>query len=377
MADAFSQDFTPTTEVVQVNVLYFLSLTLALSVSSLCILGKQWIKEFQRDMAVSARDALRVRQARYDALQAWKVPQILAALPVILQAALLLFFAGLLTQLWNVSEHTTAGVISAAVGMTLLVLLITTVTPAHCTGRTLHERFTPFRSTQAWIYFVAVRFIGLAVRRVLGWVTQTPREHFHNVKILASWVDLDNIFLSKEISHAGPQDITSIHSSLRWVLKVLGNTNEIENSAMWALLPQFHPPSLVQSTEQLTQYVLSEQPPSSGDSSTNTLRLYYDYATTIRDPHRDNIVLEDGGNNRSNLLRAIARHALERIKAAQGSSKDIQDMWQVLTDSCRKSVEVVDESYDSGNLEVSFIRSGKPCFAYCNNNKKLKTLWCR
>ena len=36
---------------------------------------------------------------RFEALQIWRLPQILAALPVVLQAALLLFFAGLLTQL--------------------------------------------------------------------------------------------------------------------------------------------------------------------------------------------------------------------------------------------------------------------------------------
>lgn len=93
--------FHPKSSDAQINVLYFISLTLALSVSSVCILGKQWIREYQRDIAASACDSVRVRQARFDALYRWKVPQILAALPVILQAALMLFFTGLLVQLWN------------------------------------------------------------------------------------------------------------------------------------------------------------------------------------------------------------------------------------------------------------------------------------
>jgi len=96
--------FTPNAYDVQINVLYFISLTLALSVSSVCILGKQWIREYQRDIAVSPCDAARVRQMRFDSLQAWKVPQIMAALPVLLLIALMLFFAGLLVQLWNISD---------------------------------------------------------------------------------------------------------------------------------------------------------------------------------------------------------------------------------------------------------------------------------
>jgi len=95
---AFSmvEDFTPSTHDVCVNVLYFISLALALFVSSVCILGKQWIREYQKDLSVSTQDAVRARQARFDSLEAWKVPQIMAALPVIFLVALLLFFTGLL-----------------------------------------------------------------------------------------------------------------------------------------------------------------------------------------------------------------------------------------------------------------------------------------
>ena len=93
--------FTPNAYDVQINVLYFVSFTLALSVSSVCILGKQWIREYQKDIAVSPCDAARVRQMRFDSLQRWKVPQIMVSLPVILLLALMLFFAGLLIQLWS------------------------------------------------------------------------------------------------------------------------------------------------------------------------------------------------------------------------------------------------------------------------------------
>jgi len=64
------EGFTPTNSDVHINALYFISLTLALSVSSVCILGKQWIREYQKVIPVSARDTVRVRQARFDSLEA-------------------------------------------------------------------------------------------------------------------------------------------------------------------------------------------------------------------------------------------------------------------------------------------------------------------
>ena len=60
--------FTAKASDVQINVLYFISLALALSVSSVCILGKQWIREYQKDLSVSPCDAIRVRQACLDSV---------------------------------------------------------------------------------------------------------------------------------------------------------------------------------------------------------------------------------------------------------------------------------------------------------------------
>jgi len=360
LTDIDEEQFLPAAQDVQINVLYFLSLTLALSVSFLCILGKQWIKEFQRDIAVSARDALRIRQIRFDALRSWKVPQILAALPVILQAALLLFFAGLLTQLWNVTEYTTAGVVSAAVGLTLFIVLITTVTPAHCRGRTPHEKSTPFRSPQSWIYLIAVSLAQVAFHSFRSFVGLSRREDYRTMKTPTSWVDLDHLFLTQEVHHTESHDVTSVHSSLRWILKTIGNTDAIENAALWGLLPQLHPPNLVRSIPQLTNYVLSKYIPKPTDESRNLLHLYHEYATEIRDQHRDNINVAYAGHNRANLLRSIAKNALDKVSV--DDSYNVQDTWDCIIHSCRDSIQVQDKFFTTGNVE-SVVNSKSRCLS--------------
>jgi len=124
------ESFAPAKHNVQINVFYFVSLVLALSVSAVCILAKQWIREYQRDPPVSVQDAVRIRQMRFDSLEKWQVPQIIASLPVIILVALVLFFAGLLIQLWHVTEQTTARAVSVVVGFTGLFILFTTIVPA-------------------------------------------------------------------------------------------------------------------------------------------------------------------------------------------------------------------------------------------------------
>jgi hypothetical protein len=304
--DSIDQPFVPSRKDVQINVLYFLSLTLALSVSFVCILGKQWIREYERDTPGSSSDAVRVRQARFDALQAWKLPQILSSLPVILQAALLLFFAGLLVQLWNVRDHTTAGVVSATVGLTLLFVIVTTVVPAHWSGKKRHEKFTPFRSPQAWIYYLAVYrqihpihgIFCFLIRRWWGYIRlpqmlgQTHRDISHRIHLVFSnfgtflgqcwswalsyfevdsmpqrgpavvqsqWAMLDIAFLKEENASYrwNSKEVSSVHRALRWVFEVFRNSSEMEKSLFWCLQHQNHPPIWRLNAAKLTQYVLS------------------------------------------------------------------------------------------------------------------------
>ena len=296
--ESIGGDFHSTTASVQINVLYFISLTLALSVSSVCILGKQWIREFQRDVAVSSRDAIRIRQARFDTLHAWKLPQILAALPVILQAALMLFFAGLLVQLWEVSNRTPATVVSIVVGLTIMMVLVTTIVPAHFSESRLGRKLTPFRSPQAWIYFVgyqqlfaavfALRRLFFSIRAsIMSTMGREMEVSEQPVQHVESWAELDIAFIKEELSSTWyTHTSTSAHQALRWIYTVLGNNDVYKNSVMWCLQEEYPPTGLIDCDMELQNFIQLGPLPTYFGTSWGRLRLelhFRDLNEQIRD----------------------------------------------------------------------------------------------
>src|SRR6266446_7680910 len=95
-----SQPFSVSRSAVRINIFWFLSLTLSMATVLIGILCMQWLREFKRDAARSHKDAIAIRQMRFEGLLKWKVPMILSLLPLLLQFALVLFFAGVLDLLW-------------------------------------------------------------------------------------------------------------------------------------------------------------------------------------------------------------------------------------------------------------------------------------
>ena len=93
-------EFTVTQAQVRINIVWFLSLTVSLTTVLVGILCLQWLREFQRDAALPHKDAVALRQMRYEGLIQWHVPGILSILPLLLQLSLVLFFIGLLDLLW-------------------------------------------------------------------------------------------------------------------------------------------------------------------------------------------------------------------------------------------------------------------------------------
>ncbi|KAI0759633.1 hypothetical protein BC629DRAFT_1295321, partial [Irpex lacteus] len=80
---------------IRVNVLWFASLLFSLITASFGILVKQWLREFLAVENPSPQARLRVRHVRYPQLAQWRVFQIAAVLPLLLQLSLALFFIGL------------------------------------------------------------------------------------------------------------------------------------------------------------------------------------------------------------------------------------------------------------------------------------------
>ncbi|KAH7339304.1 hypothetical protein B0J17DRAFT_569561, partial [Rhizoctonia solani] len=81
-------EFTPSAAAVWVNALWFLSLALSVSVSLATMLAKQWCYSYMSGRAGQPHIQARTRQRRLEELERWKMPEILAILPVFMHLSL-------------------------------------------------------------------------------------------------------------------------------------------------------------------------------------------------------------------------------------------------------------------------------------------------
>ncbi|THG94510.1 hypothetical protein EW026_g6977 [Hermanssonia centrifuga] len=124
-----STPFTPNPNDVRVNVLWFASLILSLVTASLGMLVKQWLRAWLATDLTSGQARLRARHFRLPGVQAWKVFEIAAALPLLLQIALAFFLTGLcyFTSAIHPSLRDTS---IPLVGVWALFILATSIAPA-------------------------------------------------------------------------------------------------------------------------------------------------------------------------------------------------------------------------------------------------------
>ncbi|KAF8650982.1 hypothetical protein AX16_004997 [Volvariella volvacea WC 439] len=141
---------------VAVNTLWFLSLSISLSTVLVGILCLQWVREYQRDAHhLPAMDAVLLRQLRYVGLTGWGVPFIISMIPVFLQLAVLLFFAGLCHLLYEL-DRTVATTIMTVTGIVAFIVFGTALAPITqmiiSYRPTLPEVQCPYKSPQALLY---------------------------------------------------------------------------------------------------------------------------------------------------------------------------------------------------------------------------------
>ncbi|EKM50859.1 uncharacterized protein PHACADRAFT_75372, partial [Phanerochaete carnosa HHB-10118-sp] len=97
--------FTAPLWAVRVNGLWFASLIISLATASFSMLVKQWLREYLASEYTSPQERLRARQYRKPGLGKWKVFEIAAVLPMLLQLSLGLFFLGLCFFTANVDDQ--------------------------------------------------------------------------------------------------------------------------------------------------------------------------------------------------------------------------------------------------------------------------------
>ncbi|KAK7017013.1 hypothetical protein VNI00_018762 [Paramarasmius palmivorus] len=158
--------FQPDASTIRINCFWLLSLIFSLTSALFGLLCKQWVREFQRDTPTSTpAEALALRQLRRDSFEKWNVPAFLAALPILLEIALILFFVGILDLLWGL--HRIPFIVSlVAVGLSAGLYSITTLLPTltipkdqkwNISGRHFerlsYQFICPYKSPQAWLFY--------------------------------------------------------------------------------------------------------------------------------------------------------------------------------------------------------------------------------
>ncbi|KAG7098082.1 hypothetical protein E1B28_000056 [Marasmius oreades] len=226
-----SQTFTPSPSDIRINTFWFLSLIIALVDALFALLCKQWVREHKRQINTWTPDqALALRWLRYQSFGRWHVPKILASLPILLEIALFLFFAGVLELLW--SRHSIPFSFALfIVGAAVLFYFITTILPGISIIQQvlhIHPEFAqdkswlwprdmdhlplvnficPYKSPQSWLIFQLfsaiyhIPFFKQSLFSLLGWFHQyrSTAEGFEkfdgtitrNVLKLSSWGSLD------------------------------------------------------------------------------------------------------------------------------------------------------------------------------------------
>ncbi|KAK1216692.1 hypothetical protein PQX77_020672 [Marasmius sp. AFHP31] len=219
-----TQPFEVSASVVRINVLWFLSLILALVDAPFALLCKQWLREHSRHTHTrTAAEALALRWLRNQSLERWHVPTILASLPMLLELALFLFLAGLL-ELLRTRHPILFGIATGVIVLTALFYIGTTiipsvniirqalqVTPALRDMRT--GKFTiyppvdfimslptleytcPLKSPQAWATFRCFKFISGISHPISHMLRFLQQRHYISIDTYIHLCDQSTTFL--------------------------------------------------------------------------------------------------------------------------------------------------------------------------------------
>ena len=166
MPDFTSPSFQKPQYAVLVNILWFLSLVVALITASLGILVKQWFHELMSYETHDPKERLYLRFFREAGLEKWKVFAVASALPLLLQLALLLFFIGL--GLFLHQQDPVVAWVTTGVMVLWLAAFVFTVS-------------MPMFSSQC-PYKIPL------LKVVYHWARQTSRENLSKLQLFCLWI---------------------------------------------------------------------------------------------------------------------------------------------------------------------------------------------
>jgi len=127
-AIARTNTFAPDSASIRINAFWLVSLILSLTTVLVGIIALQWLREHQAYPDLNPKQMFAVFQMRSEGIQKWYVREVFTALPLLLQAALILFFAGMVDFSLELGMKVSTPVI-VIIAFTLVFLLVTTILP--------------------------------------------------------------------------------------------------------------------------------------------------------------------------------------------------------------------------------------------------------
>jgi len=143
-------EFSPPDHIVVVNALFYASLGVMILAAFIAILIKSWVHEFDRGLRALSipEQRAKTREFRYLGMERWKLPEMVAILPSLIQISLLLFAIGLVLFLFYISKPS-FGVTTAIFGIGVLYYAITTSISVFVTSSPFHS---PLSRTLGKVY---------------------------------------------------------------------------------------------------------------------------------------------------------------------------------------------------------------------------------
>ena len=143
-------DFSPPEYIVLVNALFYASLGITILAAFIAMLIKSWVREFDRGLRTISipEQRAKTREFRYLGMERWKLQEMVAVLPLLIQLSLLLFAIGLVGFLFHISTPS-FGVTTTLFGVGALFYATTTTISVFATSSPFHS---PLSRTLGKVY---------------------------------------------------------------------------------------------------------------------------------------------------------------------------------------------------------------------------------
>jgi hypothetical protein len=123
-----SETFHPEASFLNINGLWFTSLTLTLSSALGGVLSKGWIAKHSSTSTRKTSNDAYARHLRANRIRKWRVGAIISVISLLIQIALFLFFSGLVVILWDTDDRIKYSILTL-ISITAIVYLVITFLP--------------------------------------------------------------------------------------------------------------------------------------------------------------------------------------------------------------------------------------------------------